>query len=478
MNRCTCVLVVMVMALAVSAARVAGADVTPPPTGTFSGEGLTLVLAREGANYTGKARLRDGEFPLSGTFDPAKGLNGTFMAGGSSFDWSARVEGKVLKFNTGGTEYNLPIPEASQAPPAAAENPLAKKPAAAPAPAPATAAASTRAGAMKFNRLSVQDPQMNNIEALGLLIPDGWKTEGGVVWLHEYSILANLRMTVTEPTTGAQIQTLPVQNFTWVDNPVMPMQPWTNYMGNIVLRPIRDVATFIKSVYAMPDGRGGLAHLGGARQVGAENLPKVVEQVTAGYGGMSQVAAEKVRFEYERGGKEWVEDVYVALVFTSQQGMTIWTVNTAYAFRAPKADFDRLAPSMTACVNSSRLSLDWFAGYLYVQQLFQNRQNQGIRDAAAISQTISRNSEEIRKMYSDSYRRQCESQDRISRGFSESIRGVETFRNPYEDRSIQLPAGYNDAWVNAQGQYILSSQAGFDPNVGSTVEWRRMEQAK
>ncbi len=40
---------------------------------------------------------------------------------------------------------------------------------------------------------------------------------------------------------------------------------------------------------------------------------------------------------------------------------------------------------------------------------------------------------------------------------------------------MELPSGYNDAWVNAQGEYILSEQAGFDPNVGSTVEWKRME---
>ena len=62
--------------------------------------------------------------------------------------------------------------------------------------------------------------------------------------------------------------------------------------------------------------------------------------------------------------------------------------------------------------------------------------------------------------------------------FSEYVRGVETYKNPYEDRPIQLPSGYRDAWVNRSGEYILSTQAGFDPNVGSTTEWRRMEEAK
>ena len=77
-------------------------------------------------------------------------------------------------------------------------------------------------------------------------------------------------------------------------------------------------------------------------------------------------------------------------------------------------------------------------------------------------------------MFADSYRRSCESQDRISRSFTEYIPGVETCRNPYDDRPIQLPSGYSQVWVNSSGEYILSNQAGFNPNVGSTAEWRRM----
>jgi hypothetical protein len=107
---------------------------------------------------------------------------------------------------------------------------------------------------------------------------------------------------------------------------------------------------------------------------------------------------------------------------------------------------------------------------MHVQKLFQNWMNQSIQNAAAISATITRNSEEIRRMYSESYRKRSESQDRISQSFSEYIRGVETYRNPYENRPIQLPSGYRDAWVNQHGEYVLSNEAGFNPNVGSTIE--------
>ena len=187
--------------------------------------------------------------------------------------------------------------------------------------------------------------------------------------------------------------------------------------------------------------------------------------------------ATKVRYEYEKGGKAWEEDVFVTLVVNTMQGMTIWSVNSAYSFRAPKGELDKVAPKMATVVSTGRVTQDWYGGYMYVQQLFMNRLNQGIKDAAAISATVTKNSEEIRQMFSDSYRKQQESQDRTSRGFSEYVRGVQTYENPYDSRPVQLPSGYRDAWVSSSGEFILSTQAGYDPNTGSTVEWKRMGNA-
>jgi hypothetical protein len=39
---------------------------------------------------------------------------------------------------------------------------------------------------------------------------------------------------------------------------------------------------------------------------------------------------------------------------------------------------------------------------------------------------------------------------------------------------VQLPSDYRYAWVSASGEYVLSDQAGFNPNVGSTTEWRQL----
>jgi hypothetical protein len=331
----------------------------------------------------------------------------------------------------------------------------------------------SEAGAMRFTRLSVKDPGMNNMEAISFLIPAGWRAEGGVQWFPDFSVQANLLMKITDPQTGAAVEFLPVQNFTWLTQMVVPMSPGTNYMGNILWQPILDVSQFVQTFY-LP---GSLSHLQGAGIAAREDLPKVAAQVGRMQGGQSSAKSGRVRYNYQAAGQPWEEDVYVTLVYTPTQIGTFWSVTSAHSFRAPKGSLRRLTAVMNTVINTQRLSPEWYGGYMYVQKLFYDRMRQGIRNARALSETITRNSEEIRQMFSDSYRQRCESQDRISRTFSEYIRGVETYRNPYEDRPVQLPSGYANAWVNRSGEYILSPQAGFDPNIGSNIQWRRLKKS-
>ena len=97
---------------------------------------------------------------------------------------------------------------------------------------------------------------------------------------------------------------------------------------------------------------------------------------------------------------------------------------------------------------------------------------QSIRAAGALSRTISEANDSISASISASWRTQQDAYDRVYDRVSEQVRGVETYDNPFEDRPVQLPSDYRYAWVSARGEYVLSDEAGFDPNVGGTVDWR------
>lgn len=327
--------------------------------------------------------------------------------------------------------------------------------------------------AMKFTRLSVKDPGAGNMEAVSFLIPAGWKAEGGVKWFPNHAIQANLLMKINDPRTGAGIEFLPAQYFSWPAAMTVSMPQGANYLGSIIWPPIHDVPEFIRTFY-FP---GALARLQTARIVANENQQKLADQLVRAEDAPPFARCARVRYEYREGGQSWEEDVYITLSYVPTQVGTYWTVERAYSFRAHQGQLDRLTPVMYATINTYRLSPNWYGYLMYVRKLFNDRMAQGIRNAGIISDTITRNTAEIRKMYEDSYRKANESQDRISRSYSEYIRGVETYRNPYEDRPIQLPSGYDGVWVNRSGEYLLSNHPGFNPNEGSTTEWRRMQRS-
>jgi len=39
---------------------------------------------------------------------------------------------------------------------------------------------------------------------------------------------------------------------------------------------------------------------------------------------------------------------------------------------------------------------------------------------------------------------------------------------------VELPGGYEHAWSNNLGEYVLTNDANFDPNRGSTLHWDPM----
>jgi hypothetical protein len=333
-------------------------------------------------------------------------------------------------------------------------------------------AAAAPRGVLKLTRLAVHDPGVNNIEAVSMLIPAGWKAEGGIQWYTHFRILACLIMRITDPQTGAGIEFLPLQRFIWIHQPIVPMAPGSNYLGSVVSQPITDVPQFIQAFY----GSESLARLGNARVAGTQDLPDVAN-LMAQVNQASLAKAARVRYEYESGGQTWEEDVYCTLSFYNLPQLVIWHVDHAYTFRAPKGMLDRLTPLMITVLTTQKVSLDWYAAYQYVGQLFDERMRQGIRAAGDLSRRIAQNNAEISQMFAESYRQRSESQDRIHRSFTEYIRGVETYRNPFENRSVQLPSGYSNVWVNRSGEYILSNQAGFNPNVGSNIEWQQINRA-
>lgn len=341
-----------------------------------------------------------------------------------------------------------------------------------------TAAAAAQAQPLVLEKHTVRDPMVNNIEAVKFLKPKGWKVEGGVKWYPNLSHQTCFEVKVSNPDGAEQFETFPFALGAWITNPIMPMQRGSNYMGNVILEPIDEPAEVIRRL-TLPEFRGRLR----PRITGTTEMPEVAKALSQANGGV-RVRSQKVRVEYELDGKMMEEDFYLSIFsVTADIGgasrSTIWgPAWTPFSLRAEKGKLDAATPLMLAMANSATLDATWFGAYKYVCDLFMKRMNQNIMDAKRLSDIIARNSEEIRQMYSDAYKARSESQDRMSRNFSNYIRGVEQYTSPFESHPVQLPSDYKYAWTSAQGSYVLSNDAGFNPNVGSMTDWRLMKVAK
>ena len=103
---------------------------------------------------------------------------------------------------------------------------------------------------------------------------------------------------------------------------------------------------------------------------------------------------------------------------------------------------------------------------------------QAINAAGQLSKQIASASDSISRSTREAWRNQQDAYDRVYGELSEQIRGVESYTNPFEGRTVELPNDYRYAWVSSSGEYALSNSAGFDPNVGSNAEWRLLQTAR
>lgn len=326
-----------------------------------------------------------------------------------------------------------------------------------------------RSRALLMEPVVLSDPQMGNREALRFLKPQGWHVEGGIRWYPDLAHLTCLEIRVSNPHGLEQLQTLRWARYCWFDNPVMPMQTGSNYMGEIV-HPVMTEPADVVARFTIPTYRPG------ATVVAYQDLPGLARTLTQAEG--RPVKAGRTRITYSVNGQPVEEDIYLALYLQSANLGTgtisyAWgPAGTPFGLRAAAGQLDAVTPKLLAVANSARVTPEWMAGWSEVSQLFQERQRQGIRNAAAISATISRNNAQVSQMISDAYWQRQASAERVAASYSDTIRGVTRYQSPLERYPVQLPSGYRNAYVDRQGNYILTDQ-----DVTNT-DWTRLEQAR
>jgi hypothetical protein len=338
---------------------------------------------------------------------------------------------------------------------------------------------------MRLKTISCVDQQGVGVEAFRMLIPADWEFEGGVHWLmNNPGRPAFIAFRAYSPQGEEAFEAFPNIPFYWTNNPMVTMMfPMGSlYYGNEV-RPPAPALQVLQEI-VVPRYRGQTP---GLQVVAQEHLPGLAQQLRASSPaaptGATSLDGGRVRIHYRQGERDIEEDVFGVVevaraptpMFMGMMENIFWVADYLFSFRSSAGQLDGLSDMFMALIRSFRLNPQWYARYMQVSQYLIQNQIQQIRHIGQISQIISRTSDQISDMIMDSYNQRQETLDRLSTQFSQTIRGVDEYYDPFGEQGVELPGGYGHAWSNALGEYILTDDPSFDPNIGSNLSWEAME---
>lgn len=337
---------------------------------------------------------------------------------------------------------------------------------------------------IRFKSFSYIDREGMGIEAFRMLIPVEWKFTGGINWmLDNPGMPATAHFRVSAPDGSGEFEVFPNQPFFWTNNQMLlTMFPiGARYFGNEVYPPVGPLQALEEIV--IPRFRGNRQDL---RIVSRENLPGLASDLGAGVnqlGVESYAEGGKIRVLYTERGVPIEEDIYAVVESISFPIQTIhglavntnWYVDYIFSFKAPKGELDSQSKIFQTIARSFKLNPRWFSKYNQLVEYLIQAQIRQIRNIGELSRIIASTSDEISSISMQAYNNRQKVNDRIADNFSRYIRGVDSYYNPIEDKTVELPAGYDNAWTNSLGEYILSDEIGYNPNIESNLNWKKIQ---
>jgi len=335
---------------------------------------------------------------------------------------------------------------------------------------------------MHLKTFTYTDTQGIGIETFRMLIPSGWEFSGGLQWrMNNPGMPAVLAFQVRNPSGYEAFEVFPALAFFWTNEPMSQMlKPRGSlYFGNEVQPPPAGALQALCEI-VVPRYRGQMGALQFVQQQTLPDLPNQLRVLNPdASSGMTSAEGAKVRLRYRQGEQSIDEELFgvvqvMRMTVPMLMGMVeniFWSLDYLFSFRALTERLDDLADLFRTILYSFRINPQWFGRYTQLTQFLIQNQIQQINQIGQLSRYISQTQSQISDMIMDSYYQRQQTMDRLADSFSQYIRGVDAYHNPFEDRPVELPSGYQNAWANALGEYILTDDPNFNPNQYSNLNW-------
>ena len=334
---------------------------------------------------------------------------------------------------------------------------------------------------------SYHDPQAS-LEAFSLLVPQGWNVSGGVEWIPARSAApVSIHLLLQCPDGITAIEGFPTQYFTWTTNPMIMMTKprGSLYFGYEVQQPLS--ARDSLRQYFLPRFRN-FQDISVLEESPAPDLLQLAlkNQPSPNQGGQYYNDTIRAKIGYALNGQAVAEKIFIVAEVTRvvSPGLMgsvdsyFWSLGFGSSLRSSPEQVDSYEELYRAVLGSMKLNPSWGAFVQQVSSGLVNNTIRGIQQIGELSRQISRNADEMRESSMRGWQERSAVYDRINERFNQHIRGVDPYFDPNTGSSVELPAGYTQAWSTPLGEYIVSDDPNFNPNIGSNQNWTPLEPQK
>ncbi len=336
---------------------------------------------------------------------------------------------------------------------------------------------------IRMQSFSYTDYEVTGLVMFQMLVPVGWQMQGGCRWnLDNPSMPATLHIQFFNPGGVEAFEIMPSMNFIWYSNLMVRM--WTpegsRYFGAEVRPPI-GVQQALRE-YVLPRYRGSAPGLKILKEEQLPDLPVLVRSMALTQGCAVEGASIRIRYHFPEGPA--VDEEIVGTVEAASAGspgmfgvgeVTSWNINYLYGLRTQVDRLDYFRDLFSVMIRSFQPNPQWYVAYNSLTQSLAQQQIQQIQNLGQISQIISRTSNEMQDQLMQSYQERQDVHDRLGTQWSRVNRGVDGYVDQVSSNLVELPGGYSQAWSNGLGEYIVSDDLNFDPNIGSNQNWNLMQ---
>ena len=332
--------------------------------------------------------------------------------------------------------------------------------------------------AMKFRKIRYIDKDGTGMEAFSLLIPADWRFEGGITWMLDVPMLpAKAAFRASDPNSRAAFVTYPSHCFYWLQDPVNSglFPPGSRYFGMEVRHPVTAVDALTRLVLPQEHGKVEI--------IKAEPLPELVKLVGAGSQGYADGA--KVRFRFYDGATLVEEELYgvVEVLYIPVQSMYgqstnyLWYVEYLFGFQAEPGKLETHTKIFQTISSSFQINPQWYAKYSHLIEYLAQNEIEHIHSLGELSRTLNRMSSQMREENLQQFEERGRIYDQGAQNFSDYMLNIDRYYDPFEGREVELPSGYNHAWSNNLGEYMLTDDPNFNPGVGSNLHWENLKRS-